>query len=72
MKLEEIISHLDTIPYSSRNQVLSELENQGEVSAYMAEEIREYWDREDDRANLAYELKRENEMGGFFNLKGIC
>ena len=72
MKLEEVISFLESVPIWSRNQVLAELENRNEVSALMAEEIREYWSREDDNANeRCKEMRWAEAERGAFNLKGL-
>lgn len=71
MRLQEIIDTLEEVPYHSRHQVLKELENHGQISAYQATEILDYWDREDDRANELCKSMRERECEqGAFDLRG--
>lgn len=73
MKFEEVLQHFDTVPFWEREQVLNELENLGQINAITAEEVREYWAKEDDIANeLCKEQRFQKAEYGAYNLRGMC
>ena len=73
MKFEEVLLHFDTVPYCERGKVLNELENLGQINAFLAEEVREHWAKEDDIANeLCKEQRSQRAERGAYNLRGMC